>query len=318
MCGIFGAITQNNLDVSKLKSLVRYARQRGRDSSGLAQFSLNKYLVTRVNKDINKLFSTHKVIDSKFVMGHSRLITNGLSDNQPVVRDGLILIHNGIIVNDKEIWNDISVERKFEIDSEAITGLAIEFFNQGGDIKLLGEYIYQNVKGTVSCALAIPKLGKLILISDNGSLYLGDYEKTKYFSSEKYPLQKIGCQSINQVKDQSIILNIPISVEIKINDVKSKIENSIPVFKNSSDEENMLIYEKHNLKRCTKCILPSTMTFIEFDDNGICNYCNNYQLKNIPKPKKELFDLVKEYRQNGKADCIVPFSGGRDSCYSLI
>ena len=317
MCGIFGAISQNNVDVNKLKNLVKHARQRGRDSSGLVKFNSNKYHVTRANKDIEKLFKTHKVNDSKFVMGHSRLITNGLSDNQPVVRDGLILIHNGIIVNDKVIWNDITVEQKFEIDSEAIIGLAIEFFNQGGEIKLLSEYILSKCKGTVSCALAIPKLGKLILISNNGSLYLGDYKNIKYFSSEKFPLQIIGCQSINQVKDQSIILDIPVSVEIKINDVKSKVENLIPVFKNISAEENMLIYEKHNLKRCTKCILPSTMTFIEFDNKGVCNYCNNYTLSNVPKPKSELFDLVEKYRRNVGSDCLVPFSGGRDSCYGL-
>ncbi|HDZ9260149.1 TPA: glucosamine 6-phosphate synthetase, partial [Vibrio cholerae] len=37
----------------------------------------------------------------------------------------------------------------------------------------------------------------------------------------------------------------------------------------------------------------------------------------IPRPKEELFELVKPYRKNNKTDCIVPFSGGRDSCYGL-
>ena len=30
-----------------------------------------------------------------------------------------------------------------------------------------------------------------------------------------------------------------------------------------------------NLKRCKKCVLPETMPFINFDDEGICNYCQN-------------------------------------------
>ena len=50
---------------------------------------------------------------------------------------------------------------------------------------------------------------------------------------------------------------------------------------------------------------------------GVCNYCNNYKIRNKPKPTKELFDLVAPYRRSNAIDCIVPFSGGRDSCYGL-
>ena len=43
------------------------------------------------------------------VLGHSRLQTNGQSEintnNQPVVKDGAVGIHNGIIVNDNDLWN---------------------------------------------------------------------------------------------------------------------------------------------------------------------------------------------------------------------
>lgn len=36
--------------------------------------------------------------------------------------------------------------------------------------------------------------------------------------------------------------------------------------------------------------------------------------KEYPKPKEELFKLVEPYRRPGnELDCIVPFSGGRDS-----
>jgi len=59
------------------------------------------------------------------------------------------------------------------------------------------------------------------------------------------------------------------------------------------------------------------MPYIEFDESGVCNYCHNYRLRNKPKPKEELFSLVEPYRRKDGADCIVPFSGGRDSCYGL-
>ena len=72
-----------------------------------------------------------------------------------------------------------------------------------------------------------------------------------------------------------------------------------------------------NLKRCKKCILPQTVPFIRFDDAGVCNYCLNH-----PPPKKLgtnlLLDRIKPFRKkNGAADCIIAFSGGRDSSYGL-
>ena len=120
MCGIFGLISAVAVDNRKVQRLANHARQRGRDSSGLIFFENTKYVVKRADHDIKNLIAKKNCTNSQLVMGHSRLITNGLSDNQPVVRDGLCLIHNGIIVNDEEIWRDIDVERKFEIDSEAI------------------------------------------------------------------------------------------------------------------------------------------------------------------------------------------------------
>jgi len=73
-----------------------------------------------------------------------------------------------------------------------------------------------------------------------------------------------------------------------------------------------------SLKRCTRCILPETFPFISFDSQGVCNFCRNYRLRNQPRPLDELLALVEPYRRSdGKPDCIVPFSGGRDSTFAL-
>ena len=59
------------------------------------------------------------------------------------------------------------------------------------------------------------------------------------------------------------------------------------------------------------------MPFIKFDADGVCNYCTNYKIRNHPRPKEELFELVKPYRRASGDEVLVPFSGGRDSCYAL-
>lgn len=72
-----------------------------------------------------------------------------------------------------------------------------------------------------------------------------------------------------------------------------------------------------HLRRCTKCLLPETMPFIEFDSRGECNYCKNYK-KMTFKPMDELFAVADRIRMDdGSQDCIVMFSGGRDSSYLL-
>jgi len=319
MCGIFGQISKYKINKEKFNKLVKHSEQRGIDSSGLIYYDDSKYKVSRADYNIEKLLNKIKPYKSKIVLGHSRLITNGLGDNQPVVRDNICAIHNGIIVNEKEVWEKLSVERKYQIDSEVIVAIAEEHLQNGGEIAEIPNKILSLCRGVVACALVLSEYGKLLLFSNNGSLYVGYSDEDIYFASERYALDQIYCKNINQIKGEALILDIPISNEkLSVTDENNRTENLIPEFQFNKNEEKLLKFEKPNIKRCTKCILPETMPFIKFDEKGVCNYCHNYKPRNKPRPKEELFKLVEPYRRAGKElDCIVPFSGGRDSCYGL-
>ena len=117
--------------------------------------------------------------------------------------------------------------------------------------------------------------------------------------------------------DKDIILTTNDITKEIIKDDSTKSENLIPKLKYNKSEDRLLEYRTPDLKRCTRCILPETMPFINFDSKGVCNYCRNYKSRNTPKPIEELLDIVKPYRRKHHNDCIVPFSGGRDSCYGL-
>lgn len=75
------------------------------------------------------------------------------------------------------------------------------------------------------------------------------------------------------------------------------------------------------MKRCVKCGLPETYETIEFDASGVCNICNQKSYRdeaiNWAQRKPMLDQLVEEYRGKNDYDCIVPFSGGKDSTYTL-
>ena len=80
-------------------------------------------------------------------------------------------------------------------------------------------------------------------------------------------------------------------------------------------------------KRCKKCLISKNYPNTEFDDRGICNYCNGDKDYNI---SGEITDRIKrkdEFREDfertvktckgKKYDCVVGLSGGKDSIYLL-
>ena len=82
----------------------------------------------------------------------------------------------------------------------------------------------------------------------------------------------------------------------------------------------MVTMEPVTLKRCTRCLLPETADAITYDEHGVCSVCRNQEIKqqiDWESKKKMLDELVEQYRGKGAYDCIIPFSGGKDSTFTL-
>lgn len=79
--------------------------------------------------------------------------------------------------------------------------------------------------------------------------------------------------------------------------------------------------QNSGLRHCGKCNLPETYETIEYDSTGICNICRGAEHKqeNIDwDERKKLLDrLIEKHRGKADYDCIVPFSGGKDSTFQL-
>ena len=78
------------------------------------------------------------------------------------------------------------------------------------------------------------------------------------------------------------------------------------------------------MKECRLCLLPSEVPGSDIDDKGVCRLCRNKtESDHFEYEKKRqcfLKDLEKALQDcRGKAeyDCLVPFSGGKDSLYLL-
>lgn len=77
----------------------------------------------------------------------------------------------------------------------------------------------------------------------------------------------------------------------------------------------------NNLRSCKRCVMPETVETLTFDEKGECSICQSHDAKvdaiDWDARKKELDELVAEYKGKYEYDCIVPFSGGKDSTYTL-
>lgn len=75
------------------------------------------------------------------------------------------------------------------------------------------------------------------------------------------------------------------------------------------------------MKSCAQCLLPETAEATTFDDTGTCSVCRQIEFKeekiDWADRASQLDDLVAQYKDKGLYDCIVPFSGGKDSTYQL-
>lgn len=75
------------------------------------------------------------------------------------------------------------------------------------------------------------------------------------------------------------------------------------------------------LRCCTKCGLPETYETIEYDSQGVCNIClgakHKQQSIDWAERKRVLDQLIEKHRGKSAYDCIVPFSGGKDSTFQL-
>ncbi len=75
------------------------------------------------------------------------------------------------------------------------------------------------------------------------------------------------------------------------------------------------------IKFCKKCIMPDSRPRIVFDEDGICNACLHSEKKNKTNwldRKNEFLKLIEAIKNHSKKtnahyDCIVPWSGGKDS-----
>ena len=373
MCGIFGVIATGKSEV-KLKNLTSgimtamlESERRGKDSSGILSITKRDITVAKspgrakflVKSDLFKQVvetaeESFKRSDSFVVFGHTRMATHGSAesneDNQPVIRDEQIILHNGIIINCEDIFAENSnLERKYEVDTEAFIALIGEYSKNGLSEYESIEKAFTKCKGANTFVYFTQKSQYVNLVTSNGSLYYAADSNLGIFlfASEKQTLTNLLDQHgfnkmkiyVQQLPKNSILVVDLETSKIRLkhemespelgglsqtrsliqlpNLVSSRVEHvkSLDLIQISLGDEllNKRLMDTEQNTRCTNCLLPTSYPFLVFNDQGVCSYCLNY----VPFESKGLDALKRELGLTSDSRYLVPISGGRDSCYAL-
>lgn len=87
------------------------------------------------------------------------------------------------------------------------------------------------------------------------------------------------------------------------------------------DSDNAGVRVEYRVERCRRCILSTNFPNINFNEAGICNFCRAPEGQGLSKAEHETVFLEVKKRIASSAgrthDCLVLYSGGKDSSYSL-
>jgi glutamine---fructose-6-phosphate transaminase (isomerizing) len=278
--------------------------------------------------------------------GHSRLVTNGrqaiATNNQPAIRDGVVGVHNGIIVNQAAIWAKLDgLKPTTELDTEALLALIGHHLALGKTFGLAVSNALDAVEGTANVLLLSNAHDELVAATNNASLYRMHSAdgSVHVFASESYTLERLCKHSetlacLRQSPIERVQPGETLAVSLSDGAVTQTLAGHsgavqdfgtpVATQANPGSLYKVLDYSAlrnpatAKLRRCTACILPETMPFITFDGDGVCNFCHNHE-KITVFGRDALDSELSRHRRSGsnQPDCLVGFSGGRDSSYGL-
>lgn len=345
MCGIFClslepgvALAQDALTQMTRKMLL-IAERRGREAAGVCAYSAGQTTYIKrptsastmvratefgdfCSQSYDQALSNGVLSHGVRIIGHARLVTNGMrafhDNNQPFDANGFVGVHNGIIVNHAEFFVDAQAVP--ELDSLAIPARLRHYLDAGATPEDANAKMLGDLQGVVSHLVIENATGRVYAGSNNGSLYEAPVLSQgtavgRLLMSENEMLRQMHDTLVQFGLSLGTVRRYdPGTVDSWLSDPSTPVVQATPAPRDLSALGDA---RSANLTRCTTCLLPHTMPFIDFDKHGECNWCRNKLLTPLKERADLDVQLAELHKIKDRPNCLIAVSGGRDSCYGL-
>jgi glutamine---fructose-6-phosphate transaminase (isomerizing) len=337
-----------------VRSLIRRSEPRGREATGLAVVLPREIVYYRRPMPPSRVLGRadfQQFLDAAFpvpdpaaaepraVVGHCRLVTNGSqvrdTNNQPVLLDQVVGVHNGIVTNPEALAAPaVGGAATFALDSEALFQRISGELASGTGLPAALRRTYRSLDGEASIAMFARDENTLVVATNTGSLYVTADGAPGFFAfaSEAHILRgfldegyagaagaRPAVVQLPSGRAMAVDLATGRRVEIDLREEAPALATPPAAAPRGMPQRRLVDRSRAEspLRRCTRCILPATYPFITFDADGVCNHCHEHVTQRFLGREALLRELDRYRRTDGNPDCIVAFSGGRDSSYGL-
>lgn len=247
MCSICGISFQKNNKIVNsamiceiLQNLLINCQARGRSATGVAIANNKRIVVIKNNLPAEKFVKTSQF--KKFleqyicfnqeernvpliqIIGHCRMPTKGTplnnENNHPIVTKSFVGIHNGVIFNDDQLFNNYknNFERDGEVDSEIIFKLIEKYYADYRNMPKAIQSANSELFGGMACAFITTKNPYLLwLFRHTSPVSILHYKKVGmiiFASSEEYIIDATKKMSIGAASQISIQLHEGLGIDL--------------------------------------------------------------------------------------------------------
>jgi len=360
MCGIFGFVGAGPAPVGNrsiqaaIRSLIALSEPRGREATGVALWLPEEIAVFRrpmapgrvlAHPDFQTFLEdtipASAAAAALAMLGHCRLVTNGSqaleANNQPVLGDRVVGVHNGIVTNPTELLAGSprhGGRPVGDLDSEALFRRLAHDLEETADVAGSVRSTFHDLEGEASIAMFAREEEELVLATNTGCLYYAHTTGSAriVFASEAYILESFLRSSdlfdvapevrhlaagrgvrVDLGTGEVAEISLASAEPARSSDTAGRRAPTRPARRRVVDRTR----PQRARRRCSRCILPATYPFITFDEDGVCSHCHEHVTQQVAGRDALLRELDRHRRSDGSPDCIVAFSGGRDSSYGL-
>jgi glucosamine--fructose-6-phosphate aminotransferase (isomerizing) len=219
MCGVYGFVSKEELDIEITLRSIKNMEERGYDSAGLVFGHDSQCFPYKISEDEKPGFTIddlRKKIENirqcSIALGHTRWATNGNGNTINAhphcdSEEKLWIVHNGIVENFEELKKLCKKDLYSETDTEVIISLIAQTYELNKDLPEAVKIIMRRIEGANAILIMEQSNQSRLIAANNGSsVLLGKNETSVFIASSPRVFDNLSITQRHPLKSNEIAI----------------------------------------------------------------------------------------------------------------